>query len=190
MEFANGLGDGLSTYSTELEDTTTVTETDNTENDITYGMTNTAGFGVELEFSVCVGGGVVAITLLCKHETAVTTDFSVALTTKGGNTIEDGDSTETGTAKSTAMELGLPAVALGAKESTMYTMTVFKKKLTDITVQVVKKMMFEDGTSVLMPPQPIKISGVVVTNSMSSFQRMVRGVKGCSAILEPVVPDN
>ena len=50
---------------------------------------------------------------------------------------------------------------------------------------LVNKMYFEDGTTALMPPVPIRIEGLIVMSSMAIFHKQVKGVTGCSAILEP-----
>ena len=98
---------------------------------------------------------------------------------------EDGKTETNSTATTKGSSHVMPGMTLGAHESTQYRVSLFNQKLTDITVHVVSRMDFEDGASALMAPQPVTVTGVVTMSSMASFNKQVKGIKGCSAILAP-----
>ena len=70
--------------------------------------------------------------------------------TVGGSQTSGSSSNQCETkSKTTSTSLVMPGIKLGGQESTEYKVTIFRRKTTDITVQLIKQLRFEDGTSAL-----------------------------------------
>jgi hypothetical protein len=172
---------GETSYDTSQSDSTSLC-TERTRGS-TFAWNIYLGLGFATKISTCAGIGVEACT------DTLDIEFMVKLTTSSSTTTEESRSRcETRTSKASS-SLVMPGIDLSGQESTEYRLTLFRKKLTDITVQVQKQLIFEDGTNTLMPPEDVQLKGVIVLGSMATFTRQVKNMtKGCSYILEPAVP--
>ena len=172
---------GSARYDTSLADGSSMCTEDTEESSV--GGFGYVGGGFSAEINVCGGFGAMQCT------TALEMEFNVRLTVGSSTTSGSSSTSCTTTTKTSETSLEMPGITLGGHESTEYKVTLFRKKLADVTIQLIKQLQFEDGTTALMPPQDFKMRGVMTTASMASFQRQVKGLdKGCSYILEPAVP--
>jgi hypothetical protein len=169
---------GEAQYDSSLSDSSSVCTEDSKES--TVGGFGYAGGGFEAEVNVCAGLGVSSCS------TALSMEFMVRVTAGGSSTSGSSSSKCESKATTKSTTLVMPGITLAGQESTEYKVTIFRKKMSDITVQLIKQLRFEDGTTALMPPQDFKIKGVMTTSSMASFQRQVKNItKGCSYIVAP-----
>jgi len=172
---------GETRYVTSMETRNTVTMSETSGHSVS--MDASIGMGASFDTMVCTGVG----AMTC--ETPVDMSFNVEFSLSMDVSAEQSSSSEQTTSKTTEKTIMFPDVELAGHEATEYKMTLFKNKLSDVTVQLVKKMHFEDGTTALSEPEDYKMEGLLVMSSMSSYQKQRKNVQGCSYILEPAPPE-
>jgi len=168
---------GETIYVSSMAASNSVTVTEASGRSLSYG--DAQGTGVSFKFTICTGLGVA----ICK--TPVDFSFNVELSRTREYSWEKSSTSEQTTTTTSEKTILFPAVELAGHEATEYKMTLFKRKMKDVTVQLMKKMHFEDGTTALSPPEDYKMEGVLVMSSMSSYQKQRKNITGCSYILEP-----
>ena len=173
---------GATQYTSSMTESTSVSVDESSEKSMEWGTK--IGAGMAFDSTVCAG----LIVMSC----STTNDFSfmVHVGYQGSSSTTEGSSESSSEESTNTADHVMPGVTLAGHEATEYKISLFTNRMTDMEVMLVQKMYFEDGTTALMPPQPILIKGLVVMSSMAIFHRQVKGITGCSAILEPAENDS